>query len=396
MAKNNKIVLIIDDQKVVRFTLGLSLKNIGEFKVLEAVNGQTAKDLIKRHHIDIIFCDLNMPVEDGFSVLRFLANIEYKGAVILISGEDQELLDSTSNLGKLYNLNILSCLKKPITYIELKGLLNLYEDSYFLPRSKKLNSSISHKELIAYIDSGNVVAFFQPQINLKTKKVIGFEVLARIIDDSGNIIMPDSFIELAERYPETIIALTKKVILTAFEDMSSHLKSFENFSISLNISGKVLEYDNFTRWLHELALHYSIPKGQIVCELTETALNEDQTLIDSQLLRLKMMKFRLSIDDFGTGYSSIAQLHSIPFSELKIDKRFVADCLTNLKSAVVIEQSIKMAKAMNIDVVAEGVETDPIAEYLFKLGCDIGQGYLYAKPQKIEELLPKLLSKNFL
>lgn len=179
-----------------------------------------------------------MPVEDGFSVLRFLATIDYKGAVVLISGEGQDLLDSTSSLGKLYNLNVLNSLKKPITNIKIKELLDLHEGSFFLPRSKKSNSSISHKELIAYIDSGNVVAFFQPQINLKTKKVMGFEVLARIIDDGGHIIMPDSFIELAEQYPETIIDLTKKVILTAFEDLTSHLKSFENFSISLNISGK--------------------------------------------------------------------------------------------------------------------------------------------------------------
>ncbi|OOF30434.1 hypothetical protein BZJ20_11050 [Salinivibrio proteolyticus] len=381
-------MLIVDDQKVVRHTLSLCLRNLGYEGCYEASNGKEAKRVIEEHQIDVIFCDLNMPVEDGFEVLRYLGASHYQGAIVLMSSEEQDVLQSTSQLARLYNLQIIGCLPKPLTAADIKSMLLDWAALPTVSMGKLLNEgALSSEQLIQFIEQGSVKAYFQPQIDLNTQAIQGFEVLARIEESPQKILMPDLFIPAAEGDATLILALTKSIIQSAYEDVKQHWDYVSSLSFSFNISGRVLEHDNFPNWLKDISEKYSIPTHQIVCELTETALNDDQAITDAQMLRMRMLKFKLSIDDFGTGYSSIAQLHAIPFNELKIDKCFIFDCLTNSKSATVVEQSVKMAKALGLTVVAEGVESAEVVEFLHRLGCDSAQGYFYAKPAPLSDFI---------
>ncbi|MCG9679781.1 EAL domain-containing response regulator [Vibrio sp. Isolate24] len=394
MAHGKKITLIADDQKVVRHTLKLCLQNLDYQDVLEACDGKEAKQLAVEHDIDIIFCDLNMPVEDGFEVLRYLGEIHFSGSVILISGEEEEVLSSSSNLARLYKLDILGSLKKPISFTTVKDLMSQVEKSTISRINNRPPPVLSAASVQHFIDTGCVRAFFQPQIELETGRVCGLEVLARVVDEDDNIIPPDSFIPVAEKNLDFILSLTKTIVRAAFSDIAKHFQSLQDITFSLNISAKVLEDQGFTSWLDQVANEYQIPQENILCELTETALTHDQAAINTQLLRLRLLKFNLSIDDFGTGYSSIAQLHSIPFNELKVDKRFVLDCLTNTKSQAILEQSVRMGKAMGMSVVAEGVENREVEEFLVSIGCNIAQGYLYSKPDKLSYILAYMKRSN--
>ncbi|WP_369597276.1 EAL domain-containing response regulator [Vibrio sp. JPW-9-11-11] len=391
---DDKLIMIVDDQHVVRQALKLCIQNLKLLRVLEAENGKDAKALVDEHEIDIIFCDLNMPVEDGLEVLRYLGDLKFKGSVILISGEEEDILTSSSNLAQLYKLDILGSLKKPITFPVVKALFEQLEQSAISRINNAPPPVLSRASIEHYIENGSLIPYFQPQIDLSTSQISGLEVLARILNEDGKLIPPDSFIPVAEADYELIQLLTKTIICEAFSDFVRYRNHLTGVNIAINISAKVLEDSAFPRWLNQTAIEYHIPQDQITCELTETALTHDQTIIDTQLLRLKMLKFKLSIDDFGTGYSSIAQLHSIPFDELKVDKRFVSDCVENNRSRAILEQSIRMAKAMGMVVVAEGVETRNVESLLRSMECDATQGYLYSRPDQLSHIVRYIQHSN--
>lgn len=382
----DKKILVVDDQPVVRKTLTLCLNNLNINNIEQAENGKQAKQLIALEEFNIIFCDLNMPVEDGFEVLRYLGQYKFKGAVIIISSVEEEVLSSTSNLARLYDLNIIGCVEKPITFSTVQNIIETIND---LPPAKQDTTQcteLTEDELVDHLKHDRLEAYFQPQIDLSTKRVKGVEVLARIFDSQGILIPPDRFIPTAERSQVIILEFTQKIIEKALRDITSELHRLPDLTYAFNISGKVLEHNNFPQWLSSKVDQYGIPHENIICELTETAISLDQTTIDTQMLRLRIMKFKLSIDDFGTGYSSIAKLHTIPFNELKIDKGFVFDCLTNAKSAAIVKQSIEMAKAMGMSVVAEGIENNKVESFLIEQGCEIGQGYLFHKPDRLSNI----------
>lgn len=379
-------ILVIDDQKVVRHTLFLCLKNIGYESVFQAENGLAARACLENQAIDLIFCDLNMPVEDGFAVLKFLASIQFAGAIVLISNEGSELLDSCVHLAKQYKLRILGCIPKPIEVGRLKALLQEANHQASHNAQGKV-IELSPADILKAITDDRLVVYFQPQVNLATSELKGLEVLTRITSEQGQLLYPDSFIAVAEQSPDLMLMLTKAVIRQALGAIVPFQAQLANITIAFNISGKMLNNETFVQWLLTTIEQYHILPEQIICELTETAINDDPTLLIAQMLRLRMARFKLSIDDFGTGYSSLEQLHTIPFHELKIDKQFVQQGLNNTKSAAVVEQSIRLAKAMGLEVVAEGIETLQHEIYLKGLGCDIGQGYYFAKALPIAEIV---------
>ncbi|ELI1595871.1 EAL domain-containing response regulator [Vibrio alginolyticus] len=388
-------ILVVDDQPVVRKTLTICLNNLGIKKVLEAENGKKAKELVAFDEFDVIFCDLNMPVEDGFEVLMFLGTMKFPGAVIIISSEEQEILASTSNLARFYDLNIIGCVEKPITFKVVQNIIEGIEALPTLKRTETQLFELPEDELVKYLEAQKIEAYFQPQVDLASRKMKGVEILARISDDQGSLIPPDSFIPTAERSPSIILDLTKNVIDKALKEISENYDSFCDLTYAFNISGKVLENNDFPNWLCRTVDKYGIPHENIICELTETAISSSPTIVDTQMFRLRIMKFKLSIDDFGTGYSSIAKLHTIPFNEIKIDKEFVFNCLTNIKSAAIVEQSIAMGKALGMSVVAEGIESIEVEEFLISKGCEIGQGYFYYRPTKSSEIINVINEFNF-
>ncbi len=395
MTKHDCKVLIIDDNQVVRFTLRLSLLKLGFTIIFESSNGFEAKSVFNAEEIDLVFCDLNMPIEDGFKVLRYLSEKHFDGKIILISSEDEDVLSSSFNLAKLYNLDILCSLQKPLSYEKIQNKIN-YET---INKIKKETSKEKHIEQLSldaikkHIENNELKPYYQPQIDLKTKSLKGVEVLARIVSQ-GKLITPDYFIPKAESNNELINYLTKDIIEKTFIEISENINLFKQITIAINISSKALENEEFPYWLKSTCDAYKLKRENIICELTETAINNDKSLIDSQMLRLRMLRFKISIDDFGTGYSSISQLHSIPFNEIKIDKIFISNCIYNNRSSAIAKQIIYLAKSMNITVVAEGVENEEVEKYLRRLGCDVGQGYFYGKPMAINETIKRIKNSN--
>ena len=161
-------------------------------------------------------------------------------------------------------------------------------------------------------------------------------------------------------------------------------------SVSINLSVGALTDLDYPDSLTSLCGKRRVDPGDVVLELTESSLATDSKVLLDIVTRLRLKGFRLSIDDFGTGYSSLEQLQSLPFNELKIDKRFVEDATRSIRSALILQNSLDLAARLKMSTVAEGVETNTGMQLVSRLGCDRAQGYLVAKPMPGDDLLPWL------
>ncbi|MCL1044949.1 EAL domain-containing response regulator [Shewanella electrodiphila] len=387
MAKEIRSILIVDDQSIIRKIFIKSLQLLGEFDISEAADGLDAFNLIKTCDFDMVFCDLNMPVKDGLYLLERLIEIKYTSPIVLFSGEDENLLNSAKVLASHYHLNILSIVPKPITSMMLKSLIKQASSLKTFTVQEPL-LELTQEQLQFHLKQGNVKAYFQPQYNLNTNQVSGFEALARIVD-GDNVILPSQFINAAEN-TGLILPLTKAVITDAFENFSKLNNTFSSLNLSINLSGKILVDDTLPQWIESTASANAIANSAITCELTETAIPSNPSIMIVALLRLRMMKFKLSIDDFGTGFASLEQLHMLPFDELKIDRCFVSDILNNTKSQALFRRSISLANDLDLLAVAEGVEDYETKCLIQQLGCSIAQGFFFSKPLPANDVVNKI------
>lgn len=225
--------------------------------------------------------------------------------------------------------------------------------------------------------------FYQPQVDVSTGNIVACEALLRMIDPLEGIIPPDKFIPIAEQN-NLIVPIGKWVI----KEVVSQIKRWENtpfseLQVSLNISAIELNHKEFLETVE--ALTQTVDRSKICIELTESVLISRFDVNIKKIQRLKELGFSLSLDDFGTGYSSLSYLKNIPFDELKIDKSFIDDILDDPKDRMFIEVIIDIAKTMNLQVLAEGVEDHEQLKILSDLQCDVYQGYFCSKPLKSEE-----------
>lgn len=380
--------LLVDDDTFMLKTITRQLQKLGIEDIHSTDCAQKALKLLsdRTHPIQIVITDLNMPGMDGIQLLRHLGSLNFKVGVILISGEDPRLLDSVRNLGEQYQLNILGCINKPVQSELLGQLLDTYE-----PNTRKADTGpgalIFADELHRAIINGDLTVHYQPQVCIKDKRLIGVEALARWQHPQKGHISPLTFIGIAEKNG-LINELTESIFKQATQQLSQWLTLGFDISLSVNFSAHALNHLELPEFLAATLSATNIPHDKLIVELTESALGQDASLTLDIMTRLRLKGFGLSIDDFGTGFSSLEQLKKIPFTELKIDRAFVHNSSENQASLAILESSIGLAQKLNIRSVAEGVENQEDWDLVEKLGCDIVQGYLVAKPMPAEDVMP--------
>ncbi len=207
------------------------------------------------------------------------------------------------------------------------------------------------------IPLGEFVPFYQPQVDLATGEVVGFEALARWRHPAGGVVGPELFIPVSEE-TGLIGDLFDSILQQALRDARAWSGSL---SLSVNVSPERLEI-----------------------EITESSLFENLALAQSIVTSLKNQGVRLALDDFGTGYSSLSHLRALPFDRIKIDCSFVQSMLRDSGSRAIVEAVASMSRSLGVPVTAEGVEDASVAEKLRELGCDKGQGWLFGKPMPAE------------
>jgi EAL domain-containing protein (putative c-di-GMP-specific phosphodiesterase class I)/DNA-binding NarL/FixJ family response regulator len=379
-------ILVLDDESFMLKLLGRILLNLGFTSVIFCDNGRSALEQITdaSGRPNLILLDLNMPEMDGIEFVRHLVDRHYSGSLILISGEDERMLQTAEKLVRAHKIPILGYLHKPVKPDALSAMLEKWTPppAEAVGAAKKTYSS---DELRAAIDNGELINYYQPKVAIGTGELIGVETLARWQHPVDGLIFPDQFINVAEAS-----GLIDKLTQVVFTGAMTQAKAWEEaqlpLRVAVNVSMDNLASLDFLNFVAEITEKLGVAPHNVVLEVTETRLMQDTRAPLEILTRLRLKRFRLSIDDFGTGHSSLAQLRDIPFDELKIDQGFVHGAWKDETLRAMYDASLSLARQLEMEVVAEGVEDRNDWDLLRSTGCDLAQGTFMSRPMLAADL----------
>lgn len=376
MSSSDRIVLI-DDDRVVGEIVSALAKAMG----LQCEITRTSEEFFKRIGPDttVILLDLVMPEMDGIEILRLLGERGCRARIILMSGINIRVIETAKKLAQSLGLSVVGHLQKPFPIAQLQELLgaNIAAERP-ADSATEQEVAIPDEDLRRAFDRNEFVIYYQPQINIRTGIVTGVEALSRWQHPDLGLIYPDNFISRIE----TLGLMDRFCWITA-ERALNEVRQFSNASgylprLAINVSVSSLRDLKFPDIFMNLARKYDFPAERIVLEITESGLMEFSLALDV-LTRLRMRNFKLSIDDFGTGYSMMRQLQNVPAIELKIDKTFVKHMDANHADLVMVEKIIEMGHELDMEVIAEGVETEEQFNILREKGCDGVQGFFFSQ-----------------
>jgi diguanylate cyclase (GGDEF)-like protein len=228
--------------------------------------------------------------------------------------------------------------------------------------------------------------FFQPLIDLRRRRLAGFEALIRWQPPGQGMIFPDQFIPVAEE-SGLIVDLGNLMIRESCRQLA--LWQRWDISIAVNVSMRQLRSGTLVDTIRDALAENAVPAGCLKLEITESAMMENVEDTAEQLREIKKLGVRLSIDDFGTGFSSLSHLKMLPVDEMKIDRSFVMDVATNKHSQKIVNSIVRLAHELQLLVVAEGVEEESAVAYLRSIDCDLAQGYLFDRPRPADQILER-------
>ncbi len=385
---NNDVVkiLVLDDEPFMLKLLGQILARLGYRSVTTCDSGRVALGLVDNPFRcpDLILLDINMPEMDGVEFVRHLVEHHYSGALILVSGENERVLQSVGKLVQAHKITGLGNLSKPVMPELLEALIR----TWLPPSSAAIETATriyGAEELRAAIANGELVNHYQPKVVVATGEVVGVETLVRWRHPRDGLVFPNQFIGIAE-HRSLIDELTRVVLAGALAQARRWQDAGLALRVAVNLSMENLASLNFLDYLVDVTAEAGVAPQEMMLEVTESCLMQDPRVPLEVLTRLHLKRFGLSIDDFGTGNSSLTQLRDIPFDELKIDHSFVHGACANDTQRAMFDASLGLAKQLGMDVVAEGVEDQADWDFLREQGCDLAQGYFIARPMPAEDM----------
>ncbi len=367
-------LLIIDDDKDLSALMQSVAEDMG-FDAIVCTDSSLLKNTY-RSDLNTIILDIMMPGIDGIEVLRFLASQQCQAGIIIVSAGDTKLVRAAEKLTRDREPNLDGSLNKPFVPENLTAMLT---KSRLSAAGRRL-----HRHPLMDSDSktpteDELVVVFQPKINMETLDFSSVEALVRWRHPTKGLLAPRFFIPAAEASGQ-IDTLTDMIFHKTLAQCNQWMKDGLIIDISVNVSARTLSDVTLPDRLSDMLMCYRVDPAQIVLEITETWLSDDPVNCLDSLTRLSLKGFKLSIDDFGTGYSSITQLSRIPFSELKIDRSFIKHAPLNSQALRILESSVELGHHLDMNVVAEGVETQEQWDVVQRAGCDECQGFFIARP----------------
>jgi diguanylate cyclase (GGDEF)-like protein len=251
-------------------------------------------------------------------------------------------------------------------------------------------------ELRHALQRDELILVYQPKVDLTHGSVDGtidgVEALVRWQHPERGLLPPSEFLPAAE-LSGVIEPLTAWVLRRALADQARWTADGRPWAVSVNISARNLETPGFAEFVAGLLADYRVPAESLLLEVTETALAGDAETAAQAVRDLAARGVGISVDDFGMGYTSLSQLRSLPIAEIKIDRAFVSDLLTEPESRAIVRSVIELAHGLGSKVTAEGVETAEVADWLAAAGCDTAQGYFYSRPVPWPDISPHEISQ---
>jgi EAL domain-containing protein (putative c-di-GMP-specific phosphodiesterase class I)/ActR/RegA family two-component response regulator len=379
-----KSIMVVDDSSAQRQHAVQLCRQLGIGLVYEAAHGAEALQQLDMLRLppDVLLIDLHMPVMDGVELITQLHERGQQIPVLVVSSQQQNILNAVVALSSTLGLAMLGTLPKPLQAAALEGALqqvHLCRQSTCSMQALPQALPISATDLCQAIDADGIDVHYQPKVDMRTGLVRGMEVLARWTHPRLGRIAPDQFIALAESRG-LIYDLTLRVLRRAIVQAAAWQHVGFTPKLAVNLSPLLLDNPDIVRELTDLVEGQGVSATQLVLEITESAGVEHLGKAIAMLTRLRLKGFGLSLDDYGTGFSSMQQLARLPFTELKIDRSFVHDAHQRRNLSVILESALDMARRLELTSVAEGIETLEDWRLLQRYDCAVGQGYLIAKP----------------
>ncbi len=241
-------------------------------------------------------------------------------------------------------------------------------------------------ELRKAFKNDELLVYYQPQINALTNKMVGMEALARWQHSTMGFIMPSRFIPLAENNG-MIIELDRIIMKKSITQFASWRKNYQyEGKLSINLTIKQIETNDLITFIKETITEADVPFNRIEFEVTESQIMNDPESSIAALKEISKLGISLAIDDFGTGYSSLSYLKKLPIHKLKVDKSFIDNLPHDAEDAAISKTVINLCENLNLQVIAEGVETDEQKKFLLENNCNYIQGYLFSRPLSVEDM----------
>jgi len=260
----------------------------------------------------------------------------------------------------------------------------IFEEQRHRPRFDRLQAETSLRYALS---KGWIHVFYQPIVDLKNRRIIGFEALSRLIHPSQGIVPPADFIGIAEK-TGLIILLGEQMLKMACAQTVEWQRQYglgEDLTISVNFSARHLADESIVALVGDVLADTGLPAKSLKIEITETLIMSNPELAAKTPDRIKTLGITLSLDDFGTGYSSLGYLRRFPIDTLKMDRSFVGRMDTDTRDLELVRMIIQLAHTLGMEVVSEGIETKRQFDLLAELACEYGQGFFLAKPLPAEE-----------
>jgi two-component system NtrC family sensor kinase len=338
----------------------------------------------------------------GDEFVIIFEDIEHIEKVAFLAQKLQQALTKATQIGEneLYISSSIGISLYPEDGRDVEALLSSADVAMYRAKAKGRNTHAFYtadmnartheflrleSELRRAIDQNQLELHYQPQIDLASRAVVGAEALIRWRNPERGLISPADFIPLAEE-TGLIVPIGQWVLQTACSQAKRWQdQGYPPISMAVNISGRQFNQPAFVDMLDDIVKNSGLDPRWLELEITESVIMEDVDESIMTLTDLKIHGYHLSIDDFGTGYSSLSYLKRFPISKLKIDQSFVRDIAADENSAAIVSAIIALTKSMDLQIIAEGVETEEQVQFLINKGCFFGQGYLFSRPLPADE-----------
>ena len=377
--------LVAEGDPGTRSSLCEVLGQLGAANITEITDGYMALRCFKEPSaptVDVAILDIALAGMDALELIRSLAVMHCQAGVIIVGALQNNLLFSIETMAQAYGLELLGTLGKPVNAQALRELVRHYRPAP-APSTRANGPTFTFGQVGVGLQERQFEPFFQPKIALETGHVKGLEVYARWIHPEHGVLGPSAFIDALEENSR-IDFLDWCMI----EKSVQYCRSFQDqglpVEVSINVAPETLAHPAFIEQITACALRHRVAPMYLTFEMPESSVLTNDPSFLERLVRLRMIGYGLAIDDYGTGRSNLQLLARVPFTELKIDRSFVDGASRRRALGTVLSSCLGLAKSLDRESCAVGVETKQDWDFLQSLGCTFAQGYHIARPMKAD------------
>lgn len=377
-------ILLVDDDPLQLKLLARTLNGLGYTQLVGCSSAVAALHALHapERRIGLILLDLNMPGVDGVAFLKLLSERRAEIPVVLVSGEDERLIETAARFGASQNLTILGSVPKPVWPAELRVVLDRWQrpaTPFSTPRQ------YSADEVANAIRRGELIPHYQPKVDLVAGAVVGVEALVRWRHPKDGMVMPGQFLAMAEACG-FICDVTSLMLHAALAQCAQWRESGQTLSVAVNVSMADLARADFADTVLAAVERSGLPPRDLVLEVGEQGFAQNPDAALATVSRLRLRRITMAIDDFGTGIASLAQLRDLPFNEMKVDGSFLHGAGSSAILAAIVESSLDLAQRLGLRTIAAGVEDSADWAWLRTKKCDHAQGYFIGPPMPAADL----------